>query len=301
MIKTLVIGLGKVSLSNNITKNNLSLATHCGSLLHKKNFKIVGAVEKKNIPIKIFKSFFSCTCFTSIQKALKKTEPNLIVIATPTQSHLQITKEILSNRSKNLKAVLFEKPVGLGLKQIYRIKKICQNKRIKIFVNYSRDYEKAFIKFSTFFLKSSFYNAEVSYNGGFINNASHFISLFIIFFGQIRSFNILKKKRINNDFSIKCILYFKKCRLVLKNNNTKKFNSFYIKCKNKKLISYSNITESIFFHKKNFYKKIKNNLKKGHLNVYNEIENFFFKRKYVVCSLSKAYYIHQVINKCINS
>ena len=179
MIKTLIIGLGKVSLTNNIKKGSLSLSSHCGSLLTKKNFKIVGAVEKKNNQIKIFKSFYNCECFHSIKTAIKKTQPNLIVISSPTNSHLKIVKEIVFNRSKNLKVILFEKPVGSGLRQINKIKKLFSNLRIKVFVNYSRDYEKAFIRLSNFFPESSFFEAEVSYSGGFINNASHFISLFI--------------------------------------------------------------------------------------------------------------------------
>jgi hypothetical protein len=300
MIKTLIIGLGKVSLTNNIKKGSLSLSSHCGSLLTKKNFKIVGAVEKKNNQIKIFKSFYNCECFNSIKTAIKKTQPNLIVISSPTNSHLKIVKEIVFNRSKNLKVILFEKPVGSGLRQINKIKKLFSNLRIKVFVNYSRDYEKAFIRLSNFFPKSSFFEAEVSYSAGFINNASHFISLFINFFGKIKKINVLKKKKINKDFLIKCILNFKNCQLFIKNNNKKNFHSFFIKYNNKVLMSYCNKTESIFSYKKNFFKKINNNLKKGHLNIYNEIEKYFFNKNYYICSLNKAHYVHEVIRRCIN-
>lgn len=301
MIKTLVIGLGKVSLTNNIKQGSLSLNTHCGSLLHKKKFRIVGCVEKKKKPIKIFKSFFNCECFNSIHEGLKKTQPNLAIIATSTKSHLKVAKEILSNRSKNLKAILFEKPTGAGLKQIDQIKKILKNKRIKVFVNYSREYEKAFTRLSVFFRKTFFCNAEVSYNGGFINNASHFISLFINFFGKVRRINILEKKKMHEDFLINSVLHFKNCRLVIKNNNKKNFHSFFIKHNNKDLLSYCNKTGSIFRYKNGSFIKIKNNLNKGHLNIYNEIEKYFLKKKYHICSLNKAHYVHEVMNRCINS
>jgi len=301
MIKTLVIGLGKVSLTNNIKKGSLSLNTHCGSLFVKKKFRIVGCLEKKKKPIKIFKSFFNCECFASIEEALKKTQPNLVVIAASTKSHLKVAKEILSNRSKNLKVILFEKPTGSGLKQINQIKKIFKNKRIKIFVNYSRDYEKAFIRLSTFLRKSFFCNAEVSYNGGFINNASHFISLFINFFGTIRRVDVLKKKKINEDFLINSVLHFKNCRLVIKKNNKKNFHSFFIGYNNKDSISYCNKSGNILSYKNGSSIKIKNNLNKGHLNIYNEIQKYFSKKKYYICSLNKAHYVHKVINRCINS
>jgi predicted dehydrogenase len=300
MIKTLVIGLGKVSLSIN-KKNALNLNSHCGLLAKNKNFKIVGGVDKKIKQIKIFRSFFDCKCFTKIKMAMIKTQPNLVVIATPTNTHLKIIKEVIFNRSKNLKVILLEKPAGSGLHQIKHIKNLFRNKRIKVFVNYSRDYEKAFSKLSIFFLKSSFCNAEVSYHGGFINNASHFISLFVNFFGKIKYVITLKKKKIKKDFLIKCIIYFKNCRLVIKNNNKKKISSFYIEYGNNHLLSYYNKNGSILRGKKKFLKKIKNNLNKGHFNTYNQIKNFFSKKKYYICSLNKAYYIHKIINRCINS
>ena len=109
------------------------------------------------------------------------------------------------------------------------------------------------------------------------------------------------KKKIKKDFLIKCIIYFKNCRLVIKNNNKKKISSFYIEYGNNHLLSYCNKNGSILRGKKNFLKKIKNNLNKGHFNTYNQIKNFFSKKKYYICSLNKAYYIHKTINRCINS
>jgi hypothetical protein len=300
MIKVLIIGLGKISLLYNIKKNKLSHNTHCGYLYSKKNFKIVGAVEKKLKLIKIFNDYFSCESFNSIKEAIKKTEPNLVIIATSTNTHLKVFKEVISNKTNNTQAILFEKPVGKNLKEIKNISEIIKKKRVKIFVNYNRDYEDTFIKLSRYFLGISSCNAEVSYNGGFINNASHFISLFVKFFGKVKKIEVLKKKKIKNDFFINCKLHFNNCVLNLKNNKIKYYHCFKIKYKNKNLLLYSNKSKYVHFKKINSYKKIKYTLKNDHSNIYKQIENFFDKKNYFNCSLNKAIYIHKIINKCIN-
>jgi glycerol-3-phosphate O-acyltransferase len=53
---------------------------------------------------------------------------------------------------------------------------------------------------NSYFLGISNCNAEVSYNGGFINNASHFISLFINFFGKVKKIEVLKREKLNHVF-----------------------------------------------------------------------------------------------------
>jgi len=143
-------------------------------------------------------------------------------------------------------------------------------------------------------------NAEVSYNGGFINNASHFISLFVNFFGKVKKIEVLKKKKIKNDFFINCKLHFNNCVLNFKNNKIKYYHYFKIKYKNENLLLYSNKSKYVYFKKINSYKKIKYTLKNDHLNIYKQIENFFDKKNYFNCSLNKAIYVHKIINKCIN-
>jgi hypothetical protein len=301
MIKTLIVGLGKISLLYDIKKNKLSPNTHSGSLYNKKFFKIVGAVEKKIKLIQIFKNYFSCECFYSIKEAINNTKPNLIIIATPTNTHLRVFKEIIFSANNNARAILFEKPVGKNLKEIKEIKKILRKKKIKIFVNYSRDYENAFAKLNSFFLTKLSCVAEVSYNGGFVNNASHFISLFINFFGKVKKIELLKKKKCNGDFLIDCVLHFKNCIVNFQNNTIKNYHNFKIKYNNKNLLIYSNKSKYIYFNKINPHKQIINTLKIGHLNIYKQIENYFYKKNYFICNLDKAIYVHQIITRCINS
>ena len=301
MIKTLIIGLGKISLTYNIKKNKLSSSTHSGFLHNRKNFKIVGAVEKKKKLIKIFKKYFSCKCFYSIKEAINTTKPNLIIIATPTITHLRVFKEVIFSRNNNTKVILFEKPVGKNLKQIKEIKKILKKKRIKIFVNYSRDYENIFIKLNSFFSNIPSCKALVSYNGGFVNNASHFISLFVNFFGKVIKIDVLEKKRRNGDFCINCVLYFKNCILNFTNNRIKNNHTFKIKYKNNNLLIYSNKSKYVYFNKIKSYKKIISTLKNDHSNVYKQIKNYFFNKNYFICSLDKAIYVHQIMRRCINS
>lgn len=299
MIKVLIIGLGKIGLLYNIKKNKLSQSTHCGFLYKRKNFKVVAAVEKKKKLIKIFKNYFNCESFNSIKEAIKKTKPNLVIIATPTNTHLKVYKEVIFNKTNNTKVILFEKPVGKNFEEIKKIKKIAK-KKIKIFVNYSRDYEKSFIRFSKIFQKSKFCNAEVSYNGGFINNASHFISLFVKFFGKVKKIERFKKSIGNRDFYFDFILHFKNCLLNLKKNSTKNYHSFKIKCNNGYLLEYSNKSKYFYFNKSKIFKKQTNTIKSDHSYIYEEIENFFLNKKYFISDLNNAVYVHKIMKECTN-
>ena len=82
------------------------------------------SLSKKNYPgIKIYKDY---------KKAIKENNFKLIVLATPTSTHYNLSKFIL-NSSINL---LVEKPLCLSVRDHLNLNKIAKKKNVRIFVDY---------------------------------------------------------------------------------------------------------------------------------------------------------------------
>ena len=293
-IKIAQIGLGKAFYLNN---KKFKTFTHSYTLKSLKNFDLVHAIDLKKNKRIVAKKMFNCETYLKI-KSLKNKEFDLIVLSTPKSLHLKNFLQILNVLKKPPKILLIEKPVGASLKEAKSIMKICKQNKILAFVNYFREYDPIFFKIKDFFKKNS--NSTVEYSGNFMDNASHFISLFLRIFGHVKKIKIIKKTKLGNDFFIDFLLYFK-------NNNicnfksrvkSKNYHSFCIKNPDYNL-KYNNYlhTAEIIKNKNNLTKKYF--LNKNFTYVYKNIYNFFSKKKYLVSSVSNAVEVHKIMKKCL--
>ena len=136
--------------------------------------------------------------FNSVKELISKLQPNIISIATPTDSHLSILKEIIEVDS--LKSVLMEKPLAKSFIESKEIYDLCKSKNLNLFVNFVRRCDpginnlKLMIKQGEF--KGSF-QANVNYSKGLLHNGIHFIDIFMYLFGDIKDIHI---KRICYSF-----------------------------------------------------------------------------------------------------
>ena len=121
MISVCVIGYGYwgPNLCRNFSNaDGFSLDAICD--VNNKNLSL----SKKNYPgIKVYKDF---------KKAIKENNFKLIVLATPTSTHFDLSKFILNN-SINL---LVEKPLCLSVKNHLSLNKIAIKNKVKIFIDY---------------------------------------------------------------------------------------------------------------------------------------------------------------------
>jgi predicted dehydrogenase len=290
MVDVLVIGLGRISFS--LTRNKtICKSSHIGTLLSNKKYNLIGAVDKSISKINYVKRHVKTKFFTNIKEALKKLKPNLIVIAVSTDNHLKIIT-YLKKINFICKVILIEKPLGRNFFEAKKIINILKSRNIKIFVNYSRNYEPKFAS-----IKKIFNNKEnigfVLYSGDFLNNASHFISLFVHFFGKVRKIKLLNYKNNNNNINIDCILYFQKCILYIFNFKKRKTHIFLLKDRNKILFCHNLLNKIHILNNKK--KKIINTNLQNHNNVYDEIYKYINNKKFIISSTSDALYVHKII------
>ena len=126
-----------------------------------------------------------------------------------------------------------------------------------------------------------------------MNNASHFISLFVSFFGKIKKIKILNYKKNDGNININCILYFRRCILYIYNFKKKKTHLFLLRDHDKVLLYHNKFNKIyIFYNNKN--KTINTNLLTQN-NVYEEIYKYINDKEYIISSTSDALYVHKII------
>jgi hypothetical protein len=298
-VKTLLIGLGNIAIKYKIKKNKLSLFTHCGSLLNNNFFTVIGAVDKSNKNRNLYKKFFNNNFFYDFKSIPKEINPELIVLSTTTKTHYKTFLKIFKHKFKNLKVILAEKPFCNTIEQANKIRYLSKKNNIKIFINYTRNYYKSFNIINKYFDKKKSNEGTVYYSGDFKNNASHFISLFTKFYGKINNIHILENNSKEKKEKKKYLLDFGNTNIFFQKINEKNIHKFTLHNKYFKLF-YKNSLKSFFIVNKKINKKIMYNINVGNISVFEEIQNFFLKKKYYCCSVNNSIYVHQIIKKCIN-
>ena len=302
-IKTLVVGLGKIGMGYDLNKTNKNILSHCSAVNNSKKFKLVGGVDKDKNKKTLFDRAYGNLFFEDLKSALLKTRPNLVIISSNTNNHLEIIKKILHLNYKNyvrVKFILIEKPMGVNFSQAQKIVNLCKKRKIKLLVNYTRNYNKNFINITN----NNYTYGKIIYSGGMINNGSHFLCLFLLLFGKILKVEKSYIKRINNyDYRFTGLIYFEKAKLLFKNNiYTTKKHSFVLR-NNNNIIEYDNkkntITNKSSVSKKLIIKKqihIKNTQK----IVLDQIYRFMTKQNYNICTGSFALKVYKDLEKIKN-
>lgn len=280
----LIVGLGKIGMMYDFEKKNNYSMSHISSIKKSNYFSLYGAVDTDSKKKKICNNYFKIRTFDKIEHIDKK-KFDLIIISTPTDTHYDVIKKILSLLSP--KVILVEKPFTNSFLKAKKLSNLIKNK-VKIFVNYSRisDISSLFIKKKL--IKATYSNCKVFYSKSLLNNCSHFINLFQFFFGDIIQIKLLKKNNFLLKFSNAEVSFLKK--------NYGRSNNFIIK-NNKFIIDYRFSSKSIFLVRKNFRRPILSYNNNINYYVIKNLENFLEKKKYRLCHLKEALKTHEALSQ----
>lgn len=120
MIKTAIVGLGKMGLS------------HCAILNANSNNNMVAVCDTSSFVLETFKKYTDKKVYTNFDKMLNENELDGIIIATPTKFHYPMVKEVL-NRGIN---VFCEKPFTLKASEAEELKELATSKNLVNQVGY---------------------------------------------------------------------------------------------------------------------------------------------------------------------
>ena len=285
-IKCLIVGLGNIAVGyDGFIKNKNIFYTHAKSINASKSFTLIGGVDQSKKKRDIFYKLYGKPIFKKINESLSSLKPSLVVLSTPTNTHLHCIKEI--TKYKCVKFIICEKPLSNNLLEAKKIVNICKEKKIKLFVNYFRISEPSSQKLKKIFLKEKNINGKVYYSRGYFNNCSHFFNLFEYFFGKFKSGSPTSKPKNykKNDFSLNFNVKFDGAHIdfICKNSRFNQFK-FDLNYRNNS-IKYRRNGEQIFkINNKTSKVLIKNSMDKYQLNVYNELSKHISKKTYHLCS-----------------
>ncbi len=206
-----VIGLGNIGMLYDIDlPKDQNVLTHCSAFSLHPDFELIGAIETNPKNRTLFEKKYELPSFNDIESYLKShgLAPDIFVVANPTESHLLTIEEIIE--VSNPKAILCEKPLAYDTDEAEKIKKICDDNNIEIFLNFIRRADPGILE-----LKNRLDSHQIQgpfklvawYSKGLIHNGSHFIDLFDFLFGSISSFKIInpgpkKGKEAEPDFLV---------------------------------------------------------------------------------------------------
>lgn len=175
-IKTCLIGFGNVGQGlylKTVTKNS-----HFRSIQANENFDLVSVVDPE---VKIIGLDMPEVRFTKTIKEVQDINTDLVVIASPTATHLETCLQLVNHLSPS--AILIEKPVGLSLVECNQIIKCLEEIPI-VAVNYQRNYDHEIVQRVIDTIGLGYSKGVVYYSNGALNNASHGLALLISVFGS---------------------------------------------------------------------------------------------------------------------
>jgi hypothetical protein len=289
-IKIIIVGLGQIGYLYNYNKNIIS--THTQAIFSLKEKVDFFAVIEKKRRIRInFEKKFNVPALSKIEELKKiydKSSDYLFILSTNTPTHYLILKKILKFKPKY---ILCEKPFCSSIKEVKNIIKINKKYNSKIFINYTRSFDKKWLLIKKNFLINKNVLGEVFYNKTLLNNGSHFLHLCFTLFGSYINIERLNKKKFK--------IYFKNnIEVTFLENNKRSKNKIILK-KNKMTIEDSgNLYFKITNKNKKYYIKnttntyqlnplkaivtedtkiLKNNLKNSIMvqNVLNQFQNIY--------------------------
>ena len=291
-IKTIIIGLGKIGLEYDYNKKNFFL-THSKALFYHKNFDLLCGVDKNIKQLIKFKKKYNLPTTTSIDDALIKFRPELVVISASTISHYKILKSI-SNFS-SVKIIMLEKPGAENFKEFKKIISLFKKNKIKLFINYFRLFSDYFEKILVLIKKNDNFEIIIKYNRGLFNNVSHYLCFLSLFLSNLENIKIINKNyNFINDPQPDFILSYNNAKVYfIKNNNSN------LSLTDIEIIGNINKLNSINDFNEFYLSKIKKDIFLS--NYY----NFFGRRKLHNKKVNISQYevyekIYKIINKKIN-
>ena len=108
IFRTLIVGCGAIAGGHNTPP---LLNTHGGGIRAVPGLALVGCVDVDPIAARSFAQKFHTTDFTSISSAIELSRPDVVIVASSTESHRTVVDEVLG-APNSPKVIVLEKPAA---------------------------------------------------------------------------------------------------------------------------------------------------------------------------------------------
>ena len=109
-----IIGLGQIGMLYDIDNEaSANILSHAKAFQMHSHFNIVCGVDSNESARNLFKKHYKLRAFEKLEESLEFYRPQVVVISTPTKTHLSILNKLLSIYTPS--AILCEKPLHIKL------------------------------------------------------------------------------------------------------------------------------------------------------------------------------------------
>lgn len=198
-IKTAIIGLGNIAHgyedNPNVVKR-IKYPTHLSALKKDKRFVLVAGSDISEQAQKAFKKKVrtSAQIYHNHLAMLKNEKPDLLVVATPTNTHYKICSDAIK---EGVKIILCEKPISYLLSEAQKLVALAKKRGVILAVNYNRSFNVSYNNLTKYIKTRKWGDIQaidVNYSHGIFNTATHLINLLEKMFGPINSVRSLTDK-----------------------------------------------------------------------------------------------------------
>ncbi|MBT7611173.1 MAG: Gfo/Idh/MocA family oxidoreductase [Bacteriovoracaceae bacterium] len=202
MLSLLIVGLGNIGFryDENLSKENFILS-HARAACSLEGYNLQGGVDTSQATRDDFFKKYNVPVFETLEDALEKLSPDVVVISSPTEFHYDHCSIVL--KYSKVKAIICEKPIAYTVDQASEIVERCREKGVNLYVNYMRRSNPGVIKLKEL-IKSGNLGKDIKgfvwYAKGFLHNGSHYFNLLEYLFGEMLEFKMLSKGRTIPDF-----------------------------------------------------------------------------------------------------
>jgi len=197
---SLIIGLGQIGMEYDLNVSiDRAVFTHARAFSIHPGFELLGAVDPSSEKRTRFTKIYDKPAFADIAEALIRTNPQIVIIASPTDYHKAILDEVLSI-SEPL-AILCEKPLAYDILDARLMVELCKQKGVRLFVNYVRRSDLGVIEVKDRITKGKIaipIKGIAWYSKGFLHNGSHLFNLLEFWLGECKGYKIMSEGRFVN-------------------------------------------------------------------------------------------------------
>lgn len=206
-MRTMLVGLGRIGFRYSLSQVQDNVIETHYSAVNQAGMTVVFGCDRNTTCVYEFEKSTGVTSSTSIKPG-KFLRPEILVVSSSTDSHLEVLEELYSE-SFNLQVLVLEKPLGKNYRESKRIIELASLISEKTYINYSRQYSRGYKDFKLAAEKlGKPRKILISYSKDLLSNGSHFLRLALDFIGdnikvEEITLNIIEQKEIFPSFTFK--------------------------------------------------------------------------------------------------
>jgi predicted dehydrogenase len=195
--RAVVVGCGKVGATFEMDSGLVKPASHAAAFAANPRTELVGLVEPDEAALTRATAYYRVPGYADVGKALVELAPDIVVIATPPQTHEELLTLALEH---NVRAVVCEKPVSDSLEGAERMIKQAKAAGSLVVVNHQRRFFPLFKEIRERIAAGEFGRIQQGscyYSNGLQNNGTHTIDALCFLLGDIPAWAVGIENTLN--------------------------------------------------------------------------------------------------------